>query len=92
MGAKIIGFGRSSSLEAAEKRHISEYYVKPNLAVFLQKCDYFVNVLPSTPETQKLLNGNILENCTGIVLFLSIYTFTYIYTKIVQDSYRLLNT
>lgn len=29
----------------------------------LKKCDYIVNVLPTTPSTIGLLNGNVLQNC-----------------------------
>lgn len=34
-----------------------------NLSDCLKRCDYFCNVLPSTPATRGLLSGNVLKSC-----------------------------
>lgn len=79
LGANIIGYGRKPSVESGDLTHISEYYTNPNLSGFLEKCDYFVNVLPSTIETKGLLNGNTLENCKSKVLLTSCSIIDQIY-------------
>ncbi|CAH1105244.1 unnamed protein product [Psylliodes chrysocephalus] len=63
MGAKILGYGRQQNFDLEQNKHISNYFTKSNLPQMLQNCDYLVNILPSTPETEGLLNGEILENC-----------------------------
>lgn len=63
LGTTIIGYGRRPSLDTEGFKYIAEYYHKNSFSDFLRKCDYFINVLPSTPETQGLLNGTVLENC-----------------------------
>lgn len=65
LGAEIIGYGRKPTLDRENSKHISRYYSKDGLTEFLKSCNYFINVLPSTPESIGLLNGNILENCKG---------------------------
>ena len=35
------------------------------LPKLLESCDYVCNVLPSTPQTKGLLNGDILKHCVG---------------------------
>jgi phosphoglycerate dehydrogenase-like enzyme len=34
-----------------------------DLPDLLQNCDYIINVLPSTPDTIGLLNGDMLKHC-----------------------------
>jgi len=34
-----------------------------DLPDLLQNCDYIINVLPSTPDTVGLLNGDMLKHC-----------------------------
>lgn len=62
MGAKIYGYGRS---EKKNLKCFEGYYTKPQLQEFLTKIDYLINVMPSTKETQGLLNGGLFENCQG---------------------------
>ncbi|KAJ8951894.1 hypothetical protein NQ318_019872 [Aromia moschata] len=64
-GSSNFGYGRRSAIDLKKHRHISRYFNKDGLIVFLQSCDYIVNILPSTMETRGLLNGNVLENCKG---------------------------
>lgn len=66
LGGTVIGYGRRPLLDPTpENSFISEYYNCSKLSQFLSKCDYIINVLPSTPETDGLLNGNVLEICKG---------------------------
>lgn len=52
--------------EDNEKLPFVDHYRKvEDLPEFLQKCDYFINVLPSTPQTTGLLNGDVLKNCAS---------------------------
>ena len=39
-----------------------------NLSDLLSNCDYVCNVLPNTPQTQGLLDGNALEDCKSKVI------------------------
>ena len=44
--------------------NIDELFTPSSLAIFLQKSDYVVNVLPKTPQTTGILSNSILKNCT----------------------------
>lgn len=65
LDAHVIAFGRKPKLDAEASQYISAYYSKEMFSEFLRNCDYFINVLPSTDETEGFLNGNILESCKG---------------------------
>ncbi|CAL1285890.1 unnamed protein product [Larinioides sclopetarius] len=43
-----------------------------NLTDVLERCDYLVNVLPSTPATAGLLDGDVLKNCQKKPVFINI--------------------
>lgn len=75
LGATVIGYGRKASFDAEGNNYVTEYYDKSNFSDFLRKCDYFINVLPSTIETQGLLNGTVLENCKGQYNYINIQRF-----------------
>lgn len=62
LGAKVYGYGRS---ERNDLGYLQGYYTKSHLQDFLKELDYVVNVMPSTKETEGLLNGGLLENCSG---------------------------
>lgn len=66
MGAEVHAFGRRAKVsDYPDTEYVSKYFTKDTLPAFLSNCDYIVNVLPTTPETAGLLNGNVLENCKG---------------------------
>ena len=60
-GATVWGVTRTPLKE--ELCYIDEHRTIECLPEMLKNCDYIVNVLPSTPNTLGLLNGNVLENC-----------------------------
>lgn len=62
----MIGYGRQPLPEVKiDISYTSEYYERTRLHEMLKKCDYIINMLPSTEETAGLLNGSVLENCKG---------------------------
>ncbi|KAF3426186.1 hypothetical protein E2986_03281 [Frieseomelitta varia] len=60
-GATVWGMTRTPLKESLN--YIDEHRTIEHLPEVLTNCDYIINVLPSTPSTLGLLNGNILENC-----------------------------
>lgn len=73
-GAKISGFGRRDFLpDNDEYKVYREYFVRNNLPVLLNNCDYVVNVLPSSNETRGLLNGDMLKNCSSMFYPIKIF-------------------
>ncbi|XP_076654658.1 glyoxylate/hydroxypyruvate reductase A [Halictus rubicundus] len=60
-GATVWGVTRTQLKEKLD--YLDEHRTIESLPEVLKQCDYIVNVLPSTPDTLGLLNGNILENC-----------------------------
>lgn len=60
-GMRIVGYGRTErgSGRALTSEGIDEYTT--NLDEALREADYIVSVLPSTPETRGLLDGNALR-------------------------------
>lgn len=64
LGAKISGFGQKPSAnQQIDFISPDSYYTKSNINKFLSNCDYIINILPSTPETAGLLNGDVLKSC-----------------------------
>lgn len=60
-GATVWGITRTSLKGNLD--YLDEHRTIEHLPEMLSHCDYIVNVLPSTPNTLGLLNGNILKNC-----------------------------
>ncbi|XP_053998494.1 glyoxylate/hydroxypyruvate reductase A-like isoform X2 [Hylaeus anthracinus] len=60
-GATVWGITRTPLKEKLD--YIDEHRTIESLPEMLTHCDYIVNVLPSTPNTIGLLNGNVLQNC-----------------------------
>ncbi|XP_057321238.1 glyoxylate/hydroxypyruvate reductase A-like [Microplitis mediator] len=60
-GAKIRGLTRT--VPTIKESYIDEYRTTNLLPEFLSNCDYVINILPATPETDGLLNGDVLKNC-----------------------------
>jgi phosphoglycerate dehydrogenase-like enzyme len=46
-----------------EKLSLCCYRLNSDLPDLLQNCDYVINILPSTPDTTGLLNGDMLKHC-----------------------------
>jgi glyoxylate/hydroxypyruvate reductase len=64
LGAKVVAFGRSKRDElflSKSFHYLSQYSTQ--LEQVLPQCDYLLNVMPSTPDTIGLLNGNKLKLC-----------------------------
>ncbi|XP_070152044.1 glyoxylate/hydroxypyruvate reductase A [Polyergus mexicanus] len=60
-GATIWGMTRSTSMEKLS--YINEYRTVDDLQDILKNCDYIINILPSTQNTNGLLNGTVLQHC-----------------------------
>lgn len=60
-GATVWGVTRTQLKEKLD--YLDDHRTIECLPEVLKQCDYIVNVLPSTPNTLGLLNGNMLENC-----------------------------
>ncbi|XP_076241436.1 glyoxylate/hydroxypyruvate reductase A [Calliopsis andreniformis] len=60
-GATVCGVTRTPLKEKLD--YLDEHATIECLPQMLEKCDYVVNALPSTPNTVGLLNGNVLQNC-----------------------------
>lgn len=51
------------SVPNEELPYLDEHRTVEKLSDILENCDYIINVLPSTPNTVGLLNGNVLQRC-----------------------------
>lgn len=60
-GATVWGITRTSLKE--KLHYLDEHRTIAYLPEMLTHCDYIINVLPSTPNTIGLLNGNVLQSC-----------------------------
>lgn len=60
-GATIWGMTRSTPKERLS--YVDEYRTVDDLQDLLQNCDYIINILPSTQNTDGLLNGTVLQHC-----------------------------
>ncbi|CAD6233314.1 GSCOCG00007128001-RA-CDS [Cotesia congregata] len=59
--AKIWGLTRT--IPTTKEPYIDEYRTTSSLPEFLSNCHYIINIMPATPETDGLLNGDMLKNC-----------------------------
>ncbi|XP_074097904.1 glyoxylate/hydroxypyruvate reductase A-like [Cotesia typhae] len=59
--AKIWGLTRT--IPTTKEPFIDEYRTTSSLPEFLSNCHYIINIMPATPETNGLLNGDMLKNC-----------------------------
>ncbi|XP_042909377.1 glyoxylate/hydroxypyruvate reductase A isoform X2 [Parasteatoda tepidariorum] len=64
-GTTVYGFARRPRAPGSQC-YFDEIYTK--LDDVLPKCDYLINVLPTTPLTSGLLNNSALEKCTKVVI------------------------
>ncbi|KZC05803.1 PREDICTED: glyoxylate/hydroxypyruvate reductase A-like [Dufourea novaeangliae] len=60
-GANVWGITRGQLKEKLD--YLDQHRTIEFLPEMLKQCDYIVNVLPSTPNTLGLLNGDMLQNC-----------------------------
>lgn len=63
MGMKVWGLTRTS--KGPDLSILDHHCYLQHLPLLLESCDYVCNVLPSTPQTKALLNGDILKHCAG---------------------------
>jgi phosphoglycerate dehydrogenase-like enzyme len=62
----VIGCRRDSSPRASDaEAGVSKVFALSELAAFLAASDYIVSVLPSTPDTRGLLDGQVLAACAA---------------------------
>lgn len=60
-GATLWGMTRSTPKERLS--YLDEHRTVDNLQDVLKNCDYIINILPSTRNTDGLLNGTVLQHC-----------------------------
>ncbi|XP_029175955.1 uncharacterized protein LOC114944278 [Nylanderia fulva] len=60
-GATI--WGMTSSTPKEKLSYLDEHRTVDGLQDILENCDYIINILPSTPNTNGLLNGTVLQHC-----------------------------
>ncbi|XP_064472003.1 glyoxylate/hydroxypyruvate reductase A-like isoform X1 [Ornithodoros turicata] len=70
-GSNVYGLARRRR-NVAEMSHSSFQHIFDSLHDLLKECDYIINVLPSTPETTGMLNGDVLEQCVKKPVFINI--------------------
>lgn len=63
MGMKVWGLTRIST--GPDLPILDRHCHLEQLPLLLESCDYVCNVLPSTPQTKGLLNGDVLVHCAG---------------------------
>ncbi|XP_071103334.1 glyoxylate/hydroxypyruvate reductase A-like [Haliotis cracherodii] len=68
----VWGLKRSKVTEEERSEFVDQYRQPCGLPVILSSCDFLVNILPSTPETQGLLNGDVLSHCSKQPLFINV--------------------
>lgn len=61
-GAAVWGVSRTLPVNQIE--NLDKHFTLEGLPEVLKNCDYIVNVLPSTPNTKGLLNGDTFKNCS----------------------------
>lgn len=62
-GMTVWGVSRTSVPEESRVPYIHQYRLTGDLAEVLENVDYICSVLPNTPSTRGLLDGDILEKC-----------------------------
>lgn len=60
-GATIWGMTNSTPKERLS--YLDEHRTVDGLQDILENCDYIINILPSTQNTEGLLNGTVLQHC-----------------------------
>ena len=63
MGMKVWGLTRTSTTENLSC--IDHSCQLPELSKLLESCDYVCNMLPDTPQTKGVLNGDTLKHCAS---------------------------
>ena len=63
MQMKVWGLTRTTPGGGQDLGCLDHSCQLPQLPRLLESCDYVCNVLPSTPQTKGLLNGDILKHC-----------------------------
>ena len=63
-GMQVVGCRRDKSPRASDGA-VARVFGLDELPAFLASADYLVSVLPSTPDTRGLLDGDVLAACAG---------------------------
>ena len=63
-GMQVVGCRRDKSPRASDG-DVARVFGLDELPAFLASADYIVSVLPSTPDTRGLLDGDVLAACAG---------------------------
>ncbi|XP_069954125.1 glyoxylate/hydroxypyruvate reductase A isoform X2 [Cherax quadricarinatus] len=58
----VHAYTRTAPPVESKSIHVDKYWRSDELPLFLQQCDYIVNILPSTSETRGMLGSDILKN------------------------------
>jgi phosphoglycerate dehydrogenase-like enzyme len=66
---KVVAY-KATIVENPE--YIDKLYVKGEFSEFLSDLDYVISTLPSTKETNGLLNDNVLKNCKRSPVFINV--------------------
>lgn len=64
LGCDVVGLVSSPR---GPTQHVSRHFTTEELGEMLAGQDYLINVLPATPETDKLLNRENLKHCRDVV-------------------------
>lgn len=73
IGQRAQAFGMQTTGFASRVRPVAGFHeVTDDLAEVLEKADVIVSVLPSTPQTRGLLDGEVLKHCGSGKLFINV--------------------
>lgn len=68
----VHAYTRTSPSEESKSADVDKYWHTGELASFLQQCDYFINIMPSTPATIGMLGGEVLKDAKKNAVFMNI--------------------
>ena len=64
-GMQVLGYRRTPTMSDRDREAgVRAVFGIDELETFLSRCDYIVAVVPSTPATRGLLDGDVLKACT----------------------------
>ncbi|XP_013418904.1 uncharacterized protein LOC106179724 [Lingula anatina] len=64
-GMTVYGAVRGIPEDSNKSPYVSHYKLLSELPEVFHNCDYVCNILPSTPETRGLLNGDVFKHCAN---------------------------
>ncbi|XP_042231327.1 glyoxylate/hydroxypyruvate reductase A-like isoform X2 [Homarus americanus] len=69
---RVQAFTRTAPSEGDECNSVDKYWHTGELPLFLQECDYIVNIMPSTPATRGMLGSDTLEKAKKDAVFINV--------------------